>query len=135
MRTVLILAILAAGGTGSERHGSPEPLVAAHVVGPFSVSGGIAAGGVIYEWRTPRPIAISRITWNESTAGIGTSMTYRLEVDGEQACTITVACDTSGMVEGQCAARANASSVLKLEVATDNCLVGNPAGGLMLTAR
>lgn len=134
MLTAIAALLLAGTGAGIQHRGGGQDSVP-YVMGPFPVAGGLLAGGGIAEWIAPGRHQVLGITWNEGTAGIGTSMAYRLLVDGVEACAITVSCDVSSRQEATCSADVPAGAVLRLEVKTDSCAVGNPSGGLLLTVK
>lgn len=133
MHALILAVALAAGGSGAAHR--PGTIRHPAVIGPFAVEGGLIAGAVAVRWHAPSALTITSIEWTEKTAGVGTSMTYAVAVDGVAACSITVTCDSTGLISQDCAVAVPAGSTMSVMVETDNCLVGNPAGSLMLTVR
>lgn len=133
MHALILALALTAGGSGAAHR--PGVIRRPAVIGPFAVEGGLIAGAVAMRWQAPSALTLTTIQWTEKTAGIGTSMTYAVAVDGVAACSLTVACDTVGLISQDCSASVLVGSNLSVMVSADNCLVSNPAGSLMLTVR
>lgn len=130
----LIVMLLAGGAPGSSvRPGleRDEP----RMLGPFVIAGGILAGSACAQWPAPRPLRIRSMHFTETVAGVGSAMTYAVKVNGSSACSIVVACDSSGRQDAECDVEINQDDDVEVAVATDNCLVSNPSGTIILVVQ
>lgn len=130
----LIVALVVGGAPGSSVH-SGRGEARSYVLATVPIAGGLVIGDTCSGWPIDDGFRLISMHFTENFNGsVGTSMTYAVRVNGIIACSITVACDSTGRQDAECDDEVQAGDDIEVAVVADGCFT-NPSGNLVLRAK